>query len=272
MNLPSPTWFVGCGNMAGAMVEGWRVAGVDLSPAVAIRPSGKPVEGVRTVPSLKEAGAAPAMVVLGFKPQKLDEVAPGLAPWLTSKTVVVSLLAGVEADSLRKRFRKGVIVRAIPNLPVSVRRGVVALYSPEDIDEASYKQLSDLFAALGYAMWTESEQSLAAIGAVAGAGPAYVARFIDALAAAAVQEGLPESLARTIAVETVLGTAWMAAATGEGMDELAGRVASPNGTTAAGLAVLDRESAFRQLVAATINAARRRGAELAAEARGEKVA
>ena len=271
MQLPSPTWFVGCGNMAGAMIEGWRAAGIDLSMATAIRPSGKPVEGVRTVSSLKEAGAAPRMIVLGFKPQTLDEVAPDLAPWVTSKTILVSILAGVEAESLRQRFRKGTIVRAIPNLPVSVRRGVVALYG-QDVDDATHKQLSDVFAALGYAMWAESEQVFAAIGAVAGAGPAYVARFIDAVAAAAAKQGLPQELASTIALETVLGTAWMAAATGEPMDELARRVASPTGTTEAGLAVLDREGAFQQLIGATIDAARRRGAELAAKARGEQVA
>lgn len=271
MQIPSPTWFVGCGNMAGAMIEGWRMAGVDLSMATAIRPSGTPVEGVRTVSSLKEAGAAPRMVVLGLKPQQLDDVAPDLAPWITSKTILVSILAGVEAQSLRQRFRKGVIVRAMPNLPVSVRRGVVALYG-EGVDEGVRKQLSDLFSALGFAMWAESEAALGAIGAVAGAGPAYVARFTDALADAAASQGLPKALASTIALEAVLGTAWMAAASGETMDDLARRVASPNGTTEAGLAVLDREGAFQQLIGATIDAARRRGAELAAKARGEQVA
>ena len=271
MQLPSPTWFVGCGNMAGAMIEGWRSAGIDLSMATAIRPSGKPVEGVRTVNAIKEAGAAPRMIVLGFKPQTLDEVAPELQPWVTSKTIVVSILAGVEAESLRARFRKGIIVRAIPNLPVAVRRGVVALHS-DDLDDKARKQVSDAFAALGFAMWAESEKALAAIGAVAGAGPAYVARFIDALAAAGVKQGLPEELAATVALETVLGTAWMAAASQEPMEALARRVASSRGTTEAGLGVLDREGAFQQLIAATIDAARRRGAELAAEARGEHVA
>ena len=272
MQLPSPTWFVGCGNMAGAMVDGWRSAGVDLSLATAIRPSGKPVEGVRTVASIKEAGAAPRMVVLGFKPQQLDEVAPELVPWITSKTVVVSILAGVEWESLRRRFRKGVIVRAAPNLPVAVRRGVVALYSGEDVEEGMTKQLSDLFAALGFAMWAESEKAFGAIGAAAGAGPAYVARFIAALAGAAESQGLPQSIAETVALETVLGTAWMAAASGEGMDEIARRVASPRGTTLAGLAVLDRDDALKRLIAETIEAALRRSAELAAEARGETVA
>jgi pyrroline-5-carboxylate reductase len=271
MQLMSPTWFVGCGNMGQAMVEGWRSAGVDLSMATAIRPSGKPVEGVRTVGSLKEAGAAPRMIVLGFKPQQLDEVAEDLVPWITSKTVVVSILAGVEAASLRGRFKKAVIVRAAPNLPVSIRRGVVALYS-EDADDQQRKQIGDLFAALGFAMWTESEKAFSAVGAMAGAGPAFVARFIDSLAASGAQEGLPQGLASTIALETVLGTAWMASVTGETMDELARRVASPKGTTQAGLAVLDREDVLRQLVGAAIGAARRRGAELAAEARGEQVA
>ena len=97
MRLPNPTWLVGCGNMAGAMVEGWRMAGVDVSGAVAIRPSGKPVEGIRTVSSLQEAGPAPAMVVLGFKPQKLDEVTPDLAPHVGEGTVIVSMLAGITA-------------------------------------------------------------------------------------------------------------------------------------------------------------------------------
>ena len=264
--LPSPTWFVGCGNMAGAMIEGWRSAGVDFSNAVAIRPSGKPVEGVRTVASMEEAGPPPRLAILGFKPQKLDEVAPGFGRLLNEETVVVSILAGVEAASLRGRFlRARSIVRAMPNLPVSIRRGVIALYS-DDADDPLRRQLSELAATLGYALWASNEATLAAIGSVAGAGPAYVARFIAALAKAGQRRGLPESLATTIATETVLGTAWLAAATRESMDEIVRRVASPNGTTEAGLAVLDREGVLDALIGVTIDAAARRGAELAEEA------
>jgi pyrroline-5-carboxylate reductase len=272
MQLLAPTWFVGCGNMGQAMVVGWRAGGVDLSVLPAIRPSGRLVPGVKTVASLKEAGNAPRLVILGFKPQKLDEVAPELAPWLTSRTIVVSLLAGVEVASLRRRFPKGIVVRATTNLPVSVRRGVSALYSEGEIEEGLRNKISDLFASLGFAMWTESEAGLAAIGAVAGAGPAYVARFIKAFAEAAAGQGLSQELSATIALETFFGTAWMAASTRETMDEIARRVASPRGTTEAGLAVLDRDEALDELVARTIDAARRRGAELAAEARGEQVA
>ena len=270
--LPVPTWFVGCGNMGGAIVEGWRAAGVDLSNLVAIRPSGTPIEGVRVVRTFAEAGAPPKMVVLAFKPQKLDEIAPELRKWITSRATIVSILAGVETGSLRERFPgAGAIVRAMPNIPVAIRRGVVGLYSA-DADDSIRQELSNLFGPLGYAPWTTEEAKLAAIASVAGAGPAYVARFIDALAKAGEKRGLSPELASTLARETVLGTAWLAASSGEDMNAIAKRVASPNGTTEAGLAVLDRENVLDQLVAVTIDAAARRGAELAEEAKSPSLA
>ena len=270
--FPGPTWFVGCGNMAGAMVEGWRSAGVELSQTVAIRPSGTPVEGVRTVQSVAEAGRPPKIVILGFKPQKLDEIAPALAPRLSAQTVVISILAGVEAQSLRSRFPgAAAIVRAMPNLPVAVRRGVIGLHS-DDADDLLRQQLRQLFSVLGMVAWTATEAELAAIGSVAGAGPAYVARFIAALAKAGVRRGLDPDISATVALETVLGTGWMAAASGQSMDAIAKRVASPNGTTEAGLAMLDRDGVLDALVGVAIEAAARRGAELAADARGDNVA
>lgn len=272
LSLPVPTWFVGCGNMGGAIVAGWRVAGVDLSSAVAIRPSGVPVEGLRTVPTIADAGRAPQLVILGFKPQKLDEVAPQLRTFLSANTVVVSMLAGVEAASLRKRF-PGVatVVRVMPNLPVAIRRGVVALFS-EDADQGTRQLLSNIFAPLGYAPWVADEARLAAVGSVAGAGPAYVARFIAALSKAGEKRGLSRELADTLALETVLGTAWMAATLNEDMASIARRVASPKGTTEAGLAVLDHDEVLDKLIALTIEAAGRRGAELAEEARARPLA
>jgi pyrroline-5-carboxylate reductase len=272
VQIPAPTWFVGCGNMGGAIIDGWRAGGLDLSPITVIRPSGKEIEGVRTVASLSDAGRAPEVAVLAFKPQKLDEIAAELRKYLSSKTVVVSLLAGVEAASLRQRF-PGVeaIVRAMPNLPVAVRRGVTALYS-SDADDEAREELNNLFSALGWAMWMADEGKLAALGSVAGAGPAYVARFIAALARAGEKRGLSPETAATVALETVLGTAWMAATNGETMDGVAKRVASPKGTTEAGLKVLDHDHVLDELILLTIEAAARRGAELAEEARGASLA
>ena len=267
LKLPEPTWFVGCGNMGGAIFDGWRMGGLDLSPVTGIRPSGRPVEGTRVVTSVVEAGSPPKIAVLAFKPQKLDEIAPELRRYLSARTAVVSILAGVEAASLRERFPGvGAIVRVMPNLPVAVRRGVTGLYSP-DADGQTQGDLNNLFSALGFAMWMADETKLSALGSVAGAGPAYVARFIAALAKAGMKRGLTEEIASTLALETVLGTSWMAATKSESMESVARRVASPNGTTEAGLAVLDHDHVLDQLVALAIDAASRRGAELAEEAR-----
>ena len=270
--FPSPTWFVGCGNMGRAIVQGWRSAGLDLSSVVVIDPFAAPVEGVRTVKAYSEAGPPPRLVILGFKPQKLDEVAAQLKSWLTSKAVIVSILAGVEIESLKQRFPKAAaIVRAMPNLPVAIRRGVIALYS-SDADDEQRKQLAELFAPLGFAPWMPDEVKLGAVGSLAGAGPAYVARVIDALRKAGEEWGLSNEIASVVALETVLGTAWMAATSGEQMDEIVRRVASPNGTTQAGLAVLDRDAVLDQLISVTIEAAARRAAELAAEAEAGSLA
>jgi pyrroline-5-carboxylate reductase len=153
----------------------------------------------------------------------------------------------------------------MPNFPVAVRRGVVGLYS-DDASDAVRQQLADLFAPLAFGMWMNEEAKLTAIGSVAGAGPAYVARFIAALAKAGEDGGLSPEIASAIALETVLGTAWLAATTNETMDEIARRVASPQGATQAGLAVLDREKVLDQLIGVTIQAAARRAAEVAEEA------
>ena len=267
VQLPQPLWMAGCGNMGGAIVAGWRMAGFDLSGLTVIRPSGTAVEGVRTVSSADEAGPPPAVLVLAMKPAQLDLAVEQLRPHLSATTILVSILAGVELASLRQRFPGvGSVVRAMPNVGVAVRRGVVALVG-EAGDEAAKPQAAQLFQPLGFAPWMIDEEKFAAVGSVAGAGPAYVARFIAALSKAGVGRGLDPTVAETLARETVLGTAWLSAVSGEGMDALAKRVASPNGTTEAGLAVLDRDSVLDQLVAVTIDAAARRGAEIAAEAR-----
>ena len=261
--FPAPAWLVGCGNMAGAMVAGWRAAKVDLSGVTAIRPSGTQVEGVTTVTALP-GGDAPRFVMLGVKPQKLDEVAPGLAPFVGGETILVSLLAGVSAATLRVCFPEArAVIRAMSNLPVAELKGVTALYSEDDDAEA--RQLVEaLIAVLGLAPWCADEAGFSAIGAVAGSGPAYVARFAAALARGGERLGLDPELARAIATQTLVGTAAMAEK--ESMADIARRVASPNGTTEQGLAVLDAEGGLQSLVDAMLAAAIARGTQLAAEA------
>ncbi len=264
--FPVPAWLVGCGNMAGAMVEGWRAGGVDFSGVTVIRPSGAPVEGIRTVASYPDE--QPRFVMLGFKPQKLDEVAPGLAPHVGTDTILVSMLAGVSAASLRQRFPKArTIVRIMPNLPVAQVQGVIAIYS-NDFDQMQVVEECGPLTLLGMAPWCSTEDELGVIGAVAAAGVAYVARFAEALGRTAESLGISRSMAQSIAIQTLVGTSDLAKDTGQPMAEIVRRVASPNGTTEQGLAVLDAADGLQPLVDRTIEAAIRRGRELAVEAAG----
>lgn len=261
--FPAPAWLVGCGHMAGAMVDGWRAANTDFAGVTVIRPSGTAVEGVRTLTSYP-AGETPRFVMLGFKPQKLDEIAPDLAELCGPETVVVSILAGVEVASLRARFpRVRAVVRAMPNLPVAIGQGVVAVHGDGD----AVHEVVELMRPLGLVVATEGESGLAGIGAIAGAGPAYVARFADALAEAGRAHGV-EGDALAIVLQALGGTAALMQVTGEDGAQFARRVASPQGTTQAGLAVLDHDGALGRLVEATIAAAIARGRQLAEAAAG----
>lgn len=262
--FPTPAWLVGCGNMAGAMVDGWRAGGLDLSHVTVIRPSGTPVQGVHTVTDYPEE--QPRFVMLGFKPQKLGEVAPGLAAHVGEEAIVVSMLAGVTAASLRRRFPKArAIVRVMPNLPVAQVQGVTAIYSP-DGGINDLPEIRQLMASLGMIAWCEKEAELGVIGAVASAGVAYIARFADALAKSAEALGIRPGLAGQVAIQTLVGTGAYAAETAASMGEIVRRVASPKGTTEQGLAVLDAPDGLQPLVDRTLAAAIRRGQQLAEEA------
>ena len=265
--LPGPLWMVGCGNMGSAMLDGWVAAGVDPGHVTVIRPSGAEVgHGVRVLTDYPE-DEVPAIVLLAMKPYQLDAVAPALAPILDPHTILVSILAGVELATLRARFpTPETVIKAMPNLPVRLGKGVVGLYG-DSADLTVRTQVTGLMASLGHAEWFDDEQRFALAGVLTGAGPAFLFRFIDALAAAAERLGLSCDQAQRLATAMVEGAGALAAASDEDAETLARRVASPGGTTEAGLAVLDEDEAIRQLLARTLEASRRRSLEMAAEAR-----
>jgi pyrroline-5-carboxylate reductase len=265
--LPGPFWLIGCGNMAGAMLEGWLAKGIGPAQITVIRPSGKAVApGVRVLKLLPE-DEVPALVMLGVKPQKLDEVVPVLAPVLEPNTILISMLAGIEQETLRQRFSKvRHIVKAMPNTPVRLGKGVVNLFSDSE-DERARTVVADLMRLLGHVEWFEEEQLFQIAGHLSAAGPAFLFRFIDALAAAGKALGLPWDQSARLAGGMVEGAAALAAASDESPSQLAERVASPGGTTRAGMNVLDSDEALRALVLRTLDASRRRGLELAEAAR-----
>ncbi|HMG48262.1 MAG TPA: pyrroline-5-carboxylate reductase dimerization domain-containing protein [Allosphingosinicella sp.] len=267
--LPGPLWLVGCGNMGGAMLARWLEEGVDPAHVSVIRPSGAPAaEGVRVTTDYPE-DEVPAIVLLAMKPYQLDGVAPALAPILDPETILVSILAGVELASLRARFATPrTIVRAMPNLPVRIGKGVVCLTS-DSADLSARALVTGLMATLGHAEWIDEEAHFQLAGHLTGAGPAFLFRFIEALAAAAEGLGLSFDQAERLAIAMVEGAAALAAASDQDPERLARRVASPSGTTEAGLKVLDADHALADLVARTLAASRARGLEMAAEARKE---
>ena len=256
---------LGCGNMGGAMLAGWLAADLALTitvvdPAVTEVPA--EVRLLRRVPAERFD-----FVLLGIKPQLLGEVAPALAPVLRSDTVLLSILAGAELASLAGHFPvNGGIVRVMPNLAAAIGKAPIGLFGA-DLSPDVHIAVTALMNPLGSAEWLEREADLDAVTALAGSGPAFVYRFIDALAAGGAALGLDPDQAQRLAASMVEGAAMLAAEAGEPPADLARRVTSPGGTTAAGLTVLDADGALDRLIAATLCAARDRGAELANETR-----
>jgi pyrroline-5-carboxylate reductase len=255
----------GCGNMGGAMLAGWLAGGFDparftvVDPVLVEMPAG--VRLLRAVPS-----GAFDVVLLGIKPQALGEIAPTIEP-ATRGAIVLSILAGAELDTLSAQFPAAkALVRVMPNLAAAIGKSPLGLFA-RGLDDAGRTAVETLLAPLGTAEWLASEDQLDAVTALAGSGPAFVYRFIAALAESGAALGLDSAQAERLARAMVEGAALLAAASPETPAELARRVTSPGGTTAAGLAVIDADQALLRLVEATLRAARDRGAELAAAAR-----
>ncbi len=256
---------LGCGNMGGAMLTGWLASDLPLAltvvdPAVAQVPA--QVRLLRKVPAERFD-----LVLLGVKPQALAAAAPPVAAIMTGETVLLSILAGAELDTLAGHFPvNGGLVRVMPNLAAAIGKSPIGLYATALSDPAR-TAITALLAPLGTPEWVPREDLLDAVTALAGSGPAFVYRFIDALAAGGAALGLDPAQAQRLALATAEGAALLAAQSAAEPAELAARVTSAGGTTAAGLAVLDHDAALAGLIAQTLRAARDRGAALAAAAR-----
>lgn len=260
-------WLVGCGNMGSAMLRGWLRSGIDPATITVIdRGAADIPAGVRVATEISALPDVdrPDTLILAIKPQQLHAFhaqASGLAPKL-----LVSILAGVEEAALAALWRTDAIVRAMPNLPVAIGKGVTALHTGSAVAGAR-DDAAALMAPLGLIEWIDDETLFDAVTALSGCGPGFVFRFIDALAGAGVALGLPADQAQRLAVATVEGAGLMAAAAAESAAALADRVASPGGSTREGLNVLDRDDALNRLLRDTLAASARRNREMAAVAR-----
>lgn len=255
---------VGCGKMGGALLQGWLDRGVAAADIMVVEPAAPslPVTVV-TDSAAVPPDFAPNLVVLAVKPQVMAQVLPPYRRYAETATFL-SIAAGKPLSFFQAVLgEQAAIVRAMPNTPAAVRRGItVACASPRVTAEAR-EACQALLEAVGEVAWIEDEHLMDAVTAVSGSGPAYVFLLAECLAKAGVAAGLPEALATQLARATVSGAGELLRQSSEPADVLRRNVTSPGGTTAAALDVLMAPSALQPLLTEAVAAATRRGRELA---------
>ncbi|MCS6855395.1 MAG: pyrroline-5-carboxylate reductase [Elioraea sp.] len=255
-----PILLVGCGKMGGAMRTGWLESG---RPLVVVEPGPHAPEGAVAAPEALPADLAPAAVVFAVKPQEAAKVLPAYARFAGS-SVFLSIMAGRSVAGMRALLGEhAAVVRAMPNLPASIRRGVTVAHAGPGVGQADRALCDALLRAIGTVAWVDDEGLIDAVTAVSGSGPAYVFLLAELMEAAGRVQGLPPDLARLLARETVAGAGALLAASSEDAADLRKAVTSPGGTTAAALEVLMAPDAWPKTVAEAIAAAARRSRELA---------
>jgi len=262
---------VGAGKMGLAMLEGWAARGLAGPKALIAEPTPSPQLAALCAASCYSlvadpAGAAPAdVLVLAVKPQMLDAAAPALQGLVGPQTLVVSILAGKSVANLAARLPgTRAIVRAMPNTPAAIGRGVTGAFANAAVAPSQRALADALLGAVGGVEWVEDEALIDAVTAVSGSGPAYVFHLVEALAAAGAQAGLPPDLATRLARATVEGAGELLYRNPAlGAETLRQNVTSPGGTTAAALAVLMGADGLGPLMEKAVAAAKRRAGELA---------
>lgn len=255
---------VGCGKMGSAMLEGWLRGGLDASAVYVLDP--KPSEwlekqGVHINEALP---ASPAIVIVAVKPQMMGEALPSLVPLGAGETLFLSIAAGTRISAFEDVLgAQTPIVRAMPNTPAAVGRGITALIGNALVAEDRMSLAECLLSAVGRTVRLEHEDDMDAVTAVSGSGPAYVFHLIETLAAAGEAEGLSSDLAMKLARATVAGAGHLAEASVETPAQLRINVTSPGGTTAAALEILmDQREGFPALLPKAVAAAAARSREL----------
>lgn len=255
---------LGCGKMGSALLAGWLRGGLSPSAVHAIDPH--PSDwlmgtGVAVNGPLPEA---PAVVLVAVKPQMMGAALPQLAAMGGGRTLFVSIAAGTTIATFEGVLGAGTrLVRAMPNTPAAIGRGITAIVGNSQATAADLDMAEGLLSAVGQVVRLDAESQIDAVTAVSGSGPAYVFHLIEALAAAAEAEGLSPELSMRLAKATVGGAGQLAEDAAEDPAQLRINVTSPGGTTAAALAVLmDAETGFPALLKRAVKAAADRGREL----------
>jgi pyrroline-5-carboxylate reductase len=260
---------VGAGKMGAALLEGWLQLGFDPRNVVVVDPHPAPEivalsqRGLVLNPPKGAVGNI-AAVVLAVKPQVADAVLPAVAALVGAGTVVLSIMAGKTLASLQAALPGAAVVRAMPNTPAAIGRGISVAVANAAATAEQRQTAQRLLAAAGAVEWIDDESLMDAVTAVSGSGPAYVFLLAETLARAGVAAGLPQELAARLARETVTGAGELLRRSPLDPATLRANVTSPGGTTAAALAVLMGADGFEPLLEQAVAAATARSRALSA--------
>ena len=274
MNHELTIAFIGGGNMATALGSGLigkrcgahDVHVIDINPAAL---ESWAQQGCTTATAADERLASRRVWLLAVKPQFMKETVAGLRPYLQADTLVVSIAAGISAKTLGQWLGSPDqpwtrLVRSMPNTPALIAAGATGLMAGTGVSQAERDQVQTLFKAVGEVVWVEDDHAIDVVTSLSGSGPAYVFLFLEAMIAAAVEQGMEPDQARRLALATVTGATQLAGLSHEALSVLRERVTSKGGTTAAALEVFEQED-FTGTVRRAMQAAADRAATLSRE-------
>lgn len=262
---------LGCGNMGGAMLEGWR----KINSACAIDIIDHHVKSEHEnesnitfhteVPNTINFKSKNTVLLIAVKPQILSEACLPVKHLLHNDTLILSIAAGKSISNLETVFgQKQPIIRAMPNTPAAIGQGITAAIANEHVNTNQKQTAEELLSAIGKWLWIDEEEHMDAVTALSGSGPAYLFHMIEALTEAGKSIGLDNTTAETLARQTIIGSAALADHKPETSAEtLRQNVTSPGGTTEAALKVLmNDQKGLTNLLTETLKSAANKSREL----------
>jgi pyrroline-5-carboxylate reductase len=269
--------FIGGGNMASAMLSGLIQNGLDPKNLLAIDPSESARELLiqkyhittqADIQSSKNFLNTASLIVLSIKPQQMKEALKALntvlQEFVDSQRLILSIVAGVRLIDIEKYLNNARIVRAMPNTPALIQKGVTGLYRGNSVKKADVELIEVVNRAIGHFVWVDQEELLDIVTALSGSGPAYVFSFIENLIESGCSLGLTYEQAKLLATQTIMGAGELAYQSMESPSTLREKVTSKGGTTFAALEVL-RENQWGHSLQEAVKAAAKRAKELGDE-------
>ncbi len=269
--METPLLLAGCGKMGRAMLDGWLDRGMAAADVHVVEPNDSAVAELRgigvqavTEPEQLPGDLHPTVIMFAVKPQAMDVVAPDYARFVAPDTVFLSIAAGKPIGYFESLLGDAAaIVRAMPNTPAAVRRGITVACANSRVSESQIADCTGLLEAVGEIAWVDDEGLIDAVTALSGGGPAYVFLLAECLAQAGIDAGLPEDLSNRLARVTVAGSGELLHRASETPAVLRQNVTSPGGTTAEALKILMADDGWQPLLSRAIAAATARSRELA---------